>query len=128
MWSPRLPTYPRPITHPNQIHKTNQTKTNTGDVIRFHPNVKAVVFPTLHRVPSQGYAFVREQSKGLKAEYRSLSSRDLGALRKQGVEVSGSGGWGDLLVGVGCFFGLCIGSESLVDYPIIHTSTEPINP
>lgn len=56
-------------------------------MIRIHPNVKAVVFPTLHRVPSQGYAFVREQSLGLKPEYRSLSSRDLGQLRKQGAEV-----------------------------------------
>lgn len=109
---------------PNPNESTH-TK-NTGDVIRFHPNVKAVVFPTLHRVPSQGYAFVREQSKGLKAEYRSLSSRDLGALRKQGVEVSGSGGWGDLLVGVGRFF-VCK-CASLVDHPLIHTSTEPINP
>ena len=33
-----------------------------GDVIRVHPNVKAVVFPTLHRVPSQGYALVRPQA------------------------------------------------------------------
>lgn len=55
--------------------------------------MKAVVFPTLHRVPSQGYAFVREQSLGLKAEYRHLSSRDLAQLRKQGTEVGGVG-WG----------------------------------
>ena len=59
-------------------------------MIRIHPNVKAVVFPTLHRVPSQGYAFVRERSLGLKPEYRSLSSRDLGLLRKQGREVRGA--------------------------------------
>ncbi len=57
-------------------------------MVRIHPNVKAVVFPTVHRVPSQGYALVREQSLGLKPQYRNVSSRDLGALRKQGVEVS----------------------------------------
>ncbi len=59
-----------------------------GDVLRIHPNVKAVVFPTKHRVPSQGYALVREKSKGLKPEFRQLSSRDLGLLRKQGQEVT----------------------------------------
>lgn len=59
-----------------------------GDVLRIHPNIKAVVFPTKHRVPSQGYALVREKSKGLKPEFRQLSSRDLGLLRKQGQEVT----------------------------------------
>lgn len=59
--------------------------------MRVHANVKAVVFPTLHRVPSQGYALVREQSLGLKPEYRHLPPKELGQLRKQGVEVRGEG-------------------------------------
>jgi len=59
-----------------------------GDVIRIHPNVKARVFLTKHRVPSQGYALIREKSKGLKAEFRHLSSRELALRRKAGEEVT----------------------------------------
>lgn len=83
---------------------------HTGNVIRIHPNVKVVVFPTLHRVPSQGYAFVREQSLGLKAEYRHLSSRDLAQLRKQGAEVGWLGGW----EGVGCMWRKKVGMLSVM--------------
>jgi hypothetical protein len=58
-----------------------------GDVIRIHPNVKAVVFPTKHRVVSQGYALIREKSRGLKPEFKGLAGKELGLLKKQGVEV-----------------------------------------
>jgi len=46
-----------------------------------------MVFETKHRVPSQGYAMIREKSKGLKEEYRHLSSRELGILRREGKQV-----------------------------------------
>lgn len=64
------------------------TGVKPGDVIRIHPNVKARVFLTKHRVPSQGYALIREKSKGLKAEFRHLSSRELAFRRKGGEEVT----------------------------------------
>lgn len=59
-----------------------------GDTLWIHPTIKAVVFQTKHRVPSQGYALVREKSKGLKPEHRHLSSKDLALLRKQGQEIT----------------------------------------
>lgn len=37
-----------------------------GDVIRVHTHVRCVVFATTHRVASQGYALIRDKSKGLK--------------------------------------------------------------
>ncbi|TFJ85537.1 hypothetical protein NSK_003046 [Nannochloropsis salina CCMP1776] len=58
-----------------------------GDICRIHPNVRVEVFPTKHRVPSQGYAIIREKSKGLKAGCRNLSSHELARRRKQGESV-----------------------------------------
>lgn len=63
------------------------TAVGPGDEIPLCPTVKAVVFATEHRVPSQGYALVREKRLGLKQEYKQLQGRELGALRKQGVQV-----------------------------------------
>ncbi len=45
-----------------------------------------VPFPTVHRVPSQGY-IVYYQRRVLKDEYRKLAGPEIGALVKQGVDV-----------------------------------------
>ncbi len=43
-------------------------------------------FPTYHRIVSQGYT-IYEKKKHLKPEFRGLEPRELGNLRKQGVEL-----------------------------------------
>ncbi|CAG9462821.1 unnamed protein product [Pedinophyceae sp. YPF-701] len=44
-------------------------------------------FPTIHPVPSQGYAVITQKRK-LKPEYHGLPGREIAALRRDGVEVS----------------------------------------
>lgn len=62
------------------------------EVIVAHPGEKVILegnrfvraFPTIHRVPSQGYV-IGETRKRLKLEFVGLGSRKLGDLRRQGV-------------------------------------------
>lgn len=51
---------------------------------------RVTAFATAHRVQSQGYAIysVNETKGKLLAEYRSLSGREIGELKKSGVEVT----------------------------------------
>lgn len=45
------------------------------------------VFPTVHRVPSNGYALMQRKKK-LKAEFQQLSGREIVELRRQGIEIN----------------------------------------
>ena len=58
-----------------------------GDCIEVNDKLVVRVFPTVHRVPSQGYAvYRRTRSKQLLAEYSELKGPAIGELKKQGIE------------------------------------------
>jgi ribonuclease Z len=59
---------------------------NPGDRMVLCQNLQVQPFSTFHRVPSQGYAFIRETSK-LKPEYVGMSGPEIGKLVRSGVEV-----------------------------------------
>ena len=43
-------------------------------------------FPTIHRVPSQGYIVYKEEKK-LKEEFKGMSGFDVAALHRQGTDI-----------------------------------------
>ena len=58
-----------------------------GDCIEINDKLIVRVFPTVHRVPSQGYAvYRRTRSKQKLPEYSELKGQALGELKKQGIE------------------------------------------
>jgi len=57
-----------------------------GETVPLRGNFFFRPFPTYHRVPSQGYT-IYEKKKHLKPEYRGLEPRELGSLRRQGIEL-----------------------------------------
>eukprot|EP01039_Chlorochromonas_danica_P010908 gene10908-12122_t len=59
-----------------------------GDELMITKNVKVKVIPTDHRVPSQGYALYTLRPPRLLPQYQSLSSEEIGHLRKQGVTIT----------------------------------------
>lgn len=80
-----------------------------------HPNVRAVVFATTHRVPSQGYMLIRDKSKGLKVRYTLPCPRSLLWLRVVTfIKV--------LMIGVVGLYGCRVISPSTVTWP--HGSWE----
>jgi ribonuclease Z len=63
-----------------------------GDTINFGPKgntslYRVTVVKCIHQVPCVGYCFDQKLSK-LKDEYKGTSGRDLGELRKKGIQVS----------------------------------------
>jgi len=58
-----------------------------GDQIEINKHIQVQVFPTLHRVPSQGYSIVRN-SRRRKLNLGSLSESELRHLAQSGEEVS----------------------------------------
>ncbi|XP_060604693.1 uncharacterized protein LOC132757427 [Ruditapes philippinarum] len=57
-----------------------------GDEIKLNKGYHANIFPTVHRVKSQGY-IVYKARKQLKAEYQGLSSREIGEKIRDGETV-----------------------------------------
>ena len=58
-----------------------------GDIVTVNSDLKVRVFPTIHRVPSQGYALYKVTAGCLLPEYSGLPGKDIGALRRSGVKV-----------------------------------------
>jgi ribonuclease Z len=58
-----------------------------GDSIVVNPNCTVKVFPTLHRVPSQGYALYSTKKGSLLPQYRNRPHQEIKALKQQGVEI-----------------------------------------
>ena len=52
------------------------------------PYYKVFAFPTMHRVPSQGYGVTHRKVGGLLPSYRDLSKEEIANLRRQGIEVT----------------------------------------
>lgn len=62
-----------------------------GDTFNISPNVKVTVFQTDHRVVSQGYALYSKQKGKLLPEYQTMTSAELKAIRKSGVDITAPG-------------------------------------
>lgn len=43
-------------------------------------------FPTIHRIPSQGYILYKEEKK-LKEQYKGMEGFEVAAMYRQGVEI-----------------------------------------
>ncbi|CAE7769973.1 unnamed protein product, partial [Symbiodinium microadriaticum] len=52
------------------------------------PYYKVYAFPTMHRVPSQGYGVVHRKVGGLLPEYHSCTREELAVLRREGAELN----------------------------------------
>ena len=61
---------------------------NEGDTIRINQKFSVNVFPTQHRVPSQGYAIISITTK-LLPEYEGMTPLEISHLRRDGVDVKG---------------------------------------
>ena len=59
-----------------------------GDVISIGADISVRVFPTIHRVPSQGYALYKKSRGGLLKQYSNLSSQEIGELRRSGTKLT----------------------------------------
>ena len=59
-----------------------------GDVVSIGTDISVRVFPTIHRVPSQGYALYKKFRGGLLKQYSNLSSKEIGELRKSGERLT----------------------------------------
>lgn len=59
-----------------------------GDIISIGSDITVRVFPTIHRVPSQGYALYKKKRGGLLKQYSTLSGREIGELRKSGERLN----------------------------------------
>ena len=59
-----------------------------GDIISIGSDISVRVFPTIHRVPSQGYALYKKKRGGLLKQYSNLSGREIGELRKSGERLN----------------------------------------
>lgn len=60
-----------------------------GSIIIFSDRFKVIAFATHHRVPSHGYALICTWNKFL-PEFKTLSKKEISALRQQGVKVTQS--------------------------------------
>ncbi|CAN0068449.1 unnamed protein product [Scytosiphon promiscuus] len=47
-------------------------------------------FSVMHRVDAMGFALIRRKTEGLKDEYRGMDGKEIGVLKKRGVDVSQS--------------------------------------
>jgi hypothetical protein len=61
--------------------------TTTGEELSIGTNLRVQVFPTIHRVPSQGYAVFASRRGGLLPELRGLTGEEIRELRQMGQEV-----------------------------------------
>ena len=59
-----------------------------GDIVSVNSDLLVKVFPTIHRVPSQGYALYKKNAGGLLSEYSHLSGREIGEVKKSGVRIT----------------------------------------
>jgi ribonuclease Z len=57
-----------------------------GDVVRLSSRYFVKTFPTIHRIPSQGYIVYKEE-KTLKKEYRGKDGFEVAALHRQGIDI-----------------------------------------
>lgn len=60
-----------------------------GDTFNVGSNLKVRVFPTVHRVPSQGYAVYVKKKGELLPELRSMTGREIAELRQMGQQIHG---------------------------------------
>lgn len=60
---------------------------NPGETVDIRKDLAIRPFKTIHRIPSQGYVIFSVRHK-LRPEYRRLSGREIGTLRKSGVQVT----------------------------------------
>lgn len=56
------------------------------EIVRINTRYFVKAFPTIHRVPSQGYILYREEKK-LKEEFKGMAGFDIAALHRQGKEI-----------------------------------------
>ena len=56
-------------------------------VVCVHPGYEVIRFPTVHRIPSQGYT-LRHRKKKLKPEFERLGQAEIRDLRIRGIEVA----------------------------------------
>ena len=59
---------------------------NPGELLPIGKGVKVRAFSTFHRLPSQGYAFIRTKTP-LKAQFVGLSGAEIGKLVRAGIDV-----------------------------------------
>jgi ribonuclease Z len=58
-----------------------------GDTVQLRKGLVVKAFKTIHRIPSQGYVISDVRQK-LKPEFEGVEGREIGRLRKSGVEVT----------------------------------------
>ena len=59
-----------------------------GDVVYINTDLIVKVFPTIHRVPSQGYALYKKSTGCLLEQYRHLSGKEIGELRRGSTKIT----------------------------------------
>ncbi|CAL1536168.1 unnamed protein product [Lymnaea stagnalis] len=57
-----------------------------GDVVRLNSSYYVKAFPTIHRIPSQGYILYKEVKK-LKEEFKGMQGFQVAALHREGKEI-----------------------------------------
>jgi ribonuclease Z len=60
-----------------------------GESVEISPTVRVLAFRTIHRVPSQGYAIFKKWKGKLLPKFEDLPSKELGRLKKEGVNIYG---------------------------------------
>jgi ribonuclease Z len=59
-----------------------------GDVVTVNSDLVVKVFPTVHRVQSQGYALYKRSNGSLLPQFHNLPGKEIGDLRRKGVKIS----------------------------------------
>lgn len=59
-----------------------------NETVQITKSYKVLAFPTLHRVPSQGYAIIYCHNAGLLPSYSQCTQQEISALHQQGVVVN----------------------------------------
>ncbi|GFO07504.1 ribonuclease z [Plakobranchus ocellatus] len=68
------------------LENVNIIPVASDEVVRINARYFVKAFPTIHRVPSQGYIVYKEE-KRLKEEFRGMAGFDVAALHRQGTDI-----------------------------------------
>ncbi|KAK3740209.1 hypothetical protein RRG08_054232 [Elysia crispata] len=68
------------------LENVNIIPVTADEVVRINSRYFVKAFPTIHRVPSQGYIVYKEEKK-LKEEFKGMSGFDVAALHRQGTDI-----------------------------------------
>jgi ribonuclease Z len=59
-----------------------------GDVVTVNSDLVVKVFPTIHRVQSQGYALYKRSNGSLLPQFHNLPGKEIGELKRNGVKIT----------------------------------------